>query len=71
MSHAKSGNDWVAFDKARNVLESIAESGVDSGMSAGGRDFWLRINGAEYFINMSRSKRQLAIDASVESKDAS
>lgn len=60
--------DWKAADIVESALRTVAESGIDSGWNGGARDFWLRVNGAEYFITMTRSKGQSALDIKVGAK---
>lgn len=53
-----SGSDIPAFSKLHSCLEDLSGDNVDSGIGNDGADFWVTINGIEYFITATRSKKQ-------------
>lgn len=50
--------DIKAFSRVHSKLENMSGMGVDSGIGINGADFWVELDGIEYFINMTRSKKQ-------------
>lgn len=53
------------MDKVRAALETVKDEGteIDSGSGMGSVDFWVTIDGREYFVEIKPSKKQLARDA--------
>lgn len=52
-----------AFERVGDALRAISdEQKMDRGLGLGSCDFWIKIAGREWFIEMRPSNNQLAID---------
>lgn len=50
--------DFDTRNKIRDALTAVADKPVDAGTTPDGADFWLVINGREYFLTARPSTRQ-------------
>lgn len=54
------------MQKIKRALQGIADTGgCDSGGGLGHSDFWVKIDGVEYYLQGRRSNNQLAKDAAL------
>jgi hypothetical protein len=54
--------DLGAFEKLHQTLADMSGSTVDRGIGVASADFWVTIDGVEYFVTVRRSNNQIAKD---------
>jgi len=54
--------DLPVFYKIRDLLKTISEGNIDTGIGMGKSDYWITVNGIEYWIIVSRSACQILKD---------
>ncbi len=58
-----SDQDVSRFVKMKSALQTIADKEIDSGYGAGAIDFWVTVDGIEYYVTIQRSELQKAKQA--------
>jgi len=54
--------DSTPYRKIYRALESVADEDIDTGFGLDGADFWVTIDGREYFITARPSLKQIATE---------
>tara|TARA_R110000823_G_scaffold308212_1_gene431678 strand:- start:337 stop:576 length:240 start_codon:yes stop_codon:yes gene_type:complete len=54
--------DLPVFYKIRDLLKTISDGGIDTGIGMGKSDYWVTVNGVEYWITASRNAYQTLKD---------
>lgn len=65
MSNHYTAGSKDAIQKIHAALKTIRDRNtvIDTGRGMGSADFWMKINGVEYFISVRRSEAQIAKDS--------